>query len=100
MNWFKAFKTSDQKASTERKTRELLAAADRMLSETDELLSETASTIGEMRNLTPEECAWVEWFSRLPESQKTLVKACAEHGIMVTPDNFESVFAEMAKEPA
>ena len=100
MNWFKAFKTSYQKAAKERQDRELVSAADKVLAETDAMLRETAGLVKELDALSPEEHAWLDWFSRLPESQKTLVEACAEHGIKVTPDNIEAVLARMAKEPA
>lgn len=96
MKWFKAFRDSYQDAAEERRQRELLARAEKMIAETDVMLQEPAGMIGE----NPEERAWVEWFYSLPESQKTLVKACAEHGIKLTPDNFKSVLAQMAKEPA
>jgi hypothetical protein len=100
MRWFKAFKASYQKASAQRRQRELLARADTMMAETDAMLQETAGMLKEIAACSPEERAWLEWFYGLPESQKTLVEGCAEHGIKVTPDNIEAVLAHMAKEPA
>jgi hypothetical protein len=100
MNWLKAFKDAYQKASAQRRQRELLARADTIMAETDEILQETAGMLKEIAACSPEERAWLEWFDRLPESQKHLVEVCAENGIKVTPDNIDVVLAYMAKEPA
>lgn len=51
----------------------------------------TDDLVARMSALSPEESAWTEWFSQLPESHQQFVEMCGKKGIKINEDNFDQV---------
>jgi hypothetical protein len=50
---------------------------------------ETESIFSQLKELSPEELDWIEWFNSLPEKHKQIVEKYRKRGFDVNQDNFE-----------
>ena len=53
--------------------------------------AETDDLAAQMAAQSPEDKAWMEWFSSLSERQKNMIEQCSGMGIFVTKDNIDQV---------
>ena len=73
------------------------ALASGIEAEQSQLNAQSDDLIAQLSALSPEEVAWAEWFSQIPENHKKIVEMCSEKGIRVTPDNFVQVLAALTE---
>ena len=95
MGWPKGLLRINQKTAEAPSTDGMQAQNVTMLAETDHILHESANTMPEFNSYTPEEQAWLEWFTGLPEEHKEIVERCGEEGVRATPENFDDILTAL-----
>ena len=95
MGWPKGLLRINQKTAEAPSTEGMQAQNVTMLAEADHILQESANTMPEFNSYTPEEQAWLEWFTGLPEEHKEIVERCGEVGVRATPENFDDILTAL-----
>lgn len=72
---------------------DLLQRADAMVAERAQLSAELGRLAEEVSRHSPEEQAWMEWFTRQPPDVQVFIEECATRGVRIHAENLQQALA-------